>query len=83
MNQLLRLKIVEKFETNQAFSDASGIDKSTITRIIHGDRIPTEEQKKLIAKLLRMKKDYLFPPDDVAPSIKIMVNEPKVANGKG
>lgn len=83
MNQLLRLKIVEKFTNNERFSEASGIHKATISRIISGSRKPTESQKAIISSLLRMKKDDLFPGiiGDVRPEV-VAVRRNQKDNGK-
>lgn len=60
INKVLKTKIVEKFGTNRNFSRASGIDESTLTKILRGAREPTEKQKSLIAMILRVKKNTLF-----------------------
>lgn len=82
MNNILRLKISEKFMTNGAFAAASGIHESTISKIILGTRTPTESQKAIMASLLRMKKDDLFPSDFSKMKVEVIVSR-KEDNGKG
>jgi len=74
MNRNLKLKIVEKFGTSQAFSEACGIDSSTISKILRGIKEPTEDQKVIIAKTLRIRKDILFPPKGVHVDLKLVEN---------
>jgi predicted transcriptional regulator len=83
MNQLLRLKIVEKFMTNGKFASAAGIHESTLSKIILGSRKPTESQKAIISSLLRMKKEDLFPGTigDVRPEV-VAVRRTQKENGK-
>jgi len=81
MNNILRLKVLEKFITNGAFAAASGIHESTISKIILGTRAPTESQKAIIANLLRTKKDDLFPADFSKIKVEVVISR-KDDNGK-
>lgn len=82
MNEALRMKILEKYRTNVAFAEASGIDTSTLTKIIKGTRKPTDEQKSTIARLLRVKKGVLFAEGKDVPRPRVVFEEKK-GNGKG
>jgi len=81
MNEALRLKIVERYKTNVAFAEASGIDTSTLTKIIKGTRKPTDEQKSIIAMILRVKKHILFPEMNDVSKARVIFDEKK-ENGK-
>lgn len=59
-NSALRLKIVERFRTQERFAVRSGINEAVVSKIIRGLREPTEKQKKIFSKLLKAPKDKLF-----------------------
>lgn len=85
MNEALRLKILEKYKTNAAFVKASGIDGSTLSKIINGIRKPTEDQKSTMARLLRVKKGILFAEGKDVPRPRVVLdrNDSGKGNGKG
>ena len=56
----LRLKIIERFETQEKFAVQSGIYKAIVSKIVRGLREPTDEQKVIISKLLETPVADLF-----------------------
>ena len=56
----LRLRIVEKFGTQENFSILSGIHESIISKIVRGVWSPTPEQKGIFLKLLGKDIEVLF-----------------------
>ena len=48
----LRLKIIERFETQEKFAVRSGINEAIVSKIVRGLREPTEEHKAIFSKLL-------------------------------
>ncbi len=56
----VRLKIVERFRTQEIFSAKSGINEAIVSKIVRGIRQPTEEQKKIFERLLNTPAKELF-----------------------
>ena len=48
----IRLKIIERFETQEKFAVQSGINEATVSKIVRGLREPTEEQQLIFSRLL-------------------------------
>ena len=56
----LRLKIIERFETQEKFAVRSGINEAIVSKIVRGLREPTEKQKAIFSKLLETPVAELF-----------------------
>ena len=59
-NNPLRLKIIERFETQEKFAVRSGINEAIVSKIVRGLREPTEKQKEIFSKLLETPVAELF-----------------------
>lgn len=60
MNRKLRIKIVEKFNTQADFAQAVGKDEALISRIVRGRRKLTNENKIEWAKKLDCRPEEIF-----------------------
>jgi transcriptional regulator with XRE-family HTH domain len=62
MNKVLKLKIIERYGSQAEFvaQNINVIDEASISKFIHGRRIPTEKKKRLIAAALNVKVDEIF-----------------------
>jgi len=60
MNLKLKMRILETFESQADFSQATGIGESRLSRIIRCRVEPTRDEKVVIAKELREKANELF-----------------------
>ena len=60
MRKLLRLKIVEHFETQEKLAKKTGIDEAVISKLVREVRNPTEEQSKVFSELLKTPAEKLF-----------------------
>jgi hypothetical protein len=56
----LRLKIIERYETQEKFAVRSGINEAIVSKIVRGLREPTEKQKAIFSKLLKTPVADLF-----------------------
>jgi transcriptional regulator with XRE-family HTH domain len=66
MRKLLRIKIVEHFDTQEKLAKASGIDESIISKLVRDMRDPTGEQSEILARLLKTDAEQLFRANDNA-----------------
>ena len=57
----LRLRIIERFWTQEKFSKEAGIDEALVSKIIRRIRKPTDEQKEVFSRLLEASETELFP----------------------
>jgi len=60
MNLKLRLKIIEKFQTQSDFAAKIGINESVISRVVRGRRELSAEAKGEWAKALKCKPEEIF-----------------------
>ncbi len=60
MNIKLRLKIVEKFRTQEQFAVVSGISEAIVSKLIRELRRPTKRQREIISELLDTPAERLF-----------------------
>lgn len=74
INDLLRLQIAIMYKNQTRFANASGIDNTTISKIIKGKRNPTKNQQKIISDLLKINQDLLFPQYEI-PTFKLELVE--------
>uniref|UniRef100_A0A6M3L617 Putative DNA binding, helix-turn-helix domain containing protein n=1 Tax=viral metagenome TaxID=1070528 RepID=A0A6M3L617_9ZZZZ len=61
INKFMRLKIVEHFGTQERLASISGIDEGIISKLVRNIRAPTDDQGKILTKLLKCTKKELFP----------------------
>jgi len=64
MNKVLRVKIVEKVDTQERLSRRTGIDEAIISKIVREVRQPTIEQKRKISKALDTPQKELWEEED-------------------
>ncbi len=57
---MLKLKIVEYYETQAKFAYKAGIDEGIISKLYRCTKDPTETQKSTCERLLRTRADILF-----------------------
>ena len=55
MNKKLKIKIIEKFDTQTNFARKCGHGDNWVSRIITGRQVPTDQEKGLIARELDIK----------------------------
>ena len=65
IRKMLKLKIIEYFETQNRFSYESGIDSGYVSRFINCTKDPTKKQEKVICGLLKTRTKKLFEKSDV------------------
>ena len=58
--KLLRLKIVEHFDTQGRLAYKSGIDEAVLSKMINCIRDPNKDQVKILCRLLKTKESVLF-----------------------
>ena len=56
----LKLQIFRRREHQKHLARALGIDETVVSKIIHGHRLPTPEQRKLISAYLQADEGWLF-----------------------
>lgn len=61
MNNILKAKIIEKFEKQWIFAQKIGIHESVLSKIITGCKLPSIHQRKIIADGLDCKPQDIFP----------------------
>lgn len=62
MNILLKFLIIERFKTQRNFARKCGRNDNWISRIITGQQLPTDDEKKMICRLLKI--------EDIEPYLK-------------
>ena len=60
MNKFLRLKIIEKYDSQTNFSQKMGVHESFVSQVIHGRRVLDSETQEVWAKVLGCKAGDLF-----------------------
>ena len=60
MNKALKLRIVEKFDSQANFAQFLGIDESYLSRVIRGRKSISKERKEHWAEVLNCKISELF-----------------------
>ena len=58
--KLLRLKIVEHFDTQGRLAYETGIDEAVLSKMINCIRDPSKDQAKILCRLLKTKEAALF-----------------------
>jgi hypothetical protein len=62
MNLKLKLRILERYRTQSRFAVACGKGENWISRIIQGREVPTQEDREIFRRKLRIKNiDDYFP----------------------
>jgi len=60
MNKSLKLKIIEKFDTQADFAQVVNEDESIISRVIRGRRELNPEKQRAWARALKCKPEEIF-----------------------
>jgi transcriptional regulator with XRE-family HTH domain len=63
----LKLQIFRRKNHQNQLAKALGIDETVLSKIIHGYRAPTSEQRKLLAGYLEAEESWLFESFDGEP----------------
>lgn len=61
LNMTLKLAIVGSGKSQVDIAKAASIHESKLSKIVHGYREPSDDEKKAIAKALRRPVAHLFP----------------------
>jgi transcriptional regulator with XRE-family HTH domain len=56
----IRLKIIERFDTQIRFANAAGISEGTVSKIVNGLKRPTDKERQRFALLLEVPAEKLF-----------------------
>jgi hypothetical protein len=56
----IRLKIIEKFDTQIKFACAAGIDEGIVSKIVNGVKRPSDKQKERFSLLLGIPAEQIF-----------------------
>ena len=67
MNILLKFAIIERFNTQRNFARKCGRNDNWISRIVTGQQLPTDDEKKMICEKLNIK--------DVEPYFKFQTSK--------
>ncbi len=83
----LKLQIFRRGSHQNQLARAVGIDETVLSKIIHGYRNPTADQRKLLASHLEVDEAWLFERFEAAPlrsySESAQINGEKKAAGNG
>ena len=60
INVRLKTRILERFGTQFYVARALGISEDRLSRIIHGRKEPTPEERKAICRILNVKQEDIF-----------------------
>lgn len=60
INNELKAQIIRKFSTITAFARAIGARDDRVSKIIHGRIIPSDRERKLISRKLRVPENEIF-----------------------
>jgi len=60
IRKMLRLKIIEHFDTQGQFAYKTGIDEAIISKLVNGVRDPSKAQTALLCRLLKTEEAVLF-----------------------
>ena len=61
MNLALKFAMVESGRSQRAIAQAVGMHATKLSQILHGWRVPSDDERKAIAKVLKRKVSDLFP----------------------
>jgi transcriptional regulator with XRE-family HTH domain len=62
-NSALKMAIFSTGQTQTTIADRAGIHESRLSKIIRGHIDATDEEQKALAKVLRLPRHELFPPE--------------------
>jgi transcriptional regulator with XRE-family HTH domain len=84
----LKLQIFRRGSHQNQLAKAVGMDETVLSKIIHGYRAPTTEQRKLLARFLEADEGWLFElfetiskPGGLGPSPNVAPREKAGENG--
>jgi len=60
MNLVLKISILQKYQSQADFAQMVGIRDDALSRIIRGRRLPTDEEREKISQFLRIPAAELF-----------------------
>jgi transcriptional regulator with XRE-family HTH domain len=63
----LKLQIFRRGSPQYQLAEAVGIDKTVLSKIIHGYRVPTPAQRRVLASYLEADEAWLFERFEAAP----------------
>lgn len=70
-NRALWLRILEIYDTQDNFAREMGIDRATVSRVVNGDNVLNDTQKKEWASKLKTISRVIFPPvEEVTAGVK-------------
>ena len=61
MKRILKLRIIELFDTQADFAQALGVAESVVSRVVRGRKTPTKDEEELWARMLKCERAALFP----------------------
>jgi transcriptional regulator with XRE-family HTH domain len=65
----LKVQIFRQCSHQNKLAKAVGIDETLLSKIIHGYRTPTSDQKRVIANYLEADEDWLFESFEATPRV--------------
>jgi transcriptional regulator with XRE-family HTH domain len=65
----LKVQIFRQCSHQNKLAKAVGIDETLLSKIIHGYRTPTSDQKRVIASYLEADEDWLFESFEATPRV--------------
>lgn len=68
MNKALRIAMIERGLKQYEVARTIGVDEARMSGFVHGRLVPTDKQKKRIAKLLRTNVEAIWPSTGAAVS---------------
>lgn len=83
----LKLQIFRRGSHQNQLSKAVGIDETVLSKIIHGYRVPTVAQRRILASYLEADEEWLFerfeaaPPFDTAAGVRVASKSKAANNG--
>ena len=78
----LKLQIFRSGSHQNRLAKTVGIDETVLSKIIHGYRNPTTEQRKLLADYLEADEAWLFECFETSPTRAISENSETIAGNK-
>ena len=71
----LKVQIFRQSSHQNKLAKAVGIDETLLSKIIHGYRTPTSDQKRVIASYLQADEDWLFESFEATPRVSASEGE--------